>query len=209
MAATFESSTWVGGIVLPLAAVPIALVMLVRAEPRERLRIFIHFAVAGLIALLLISPFLYDQLRMTALRGDGSPIAIVPFEILGDNVRDFIGDRLGGFSASAANAAAYWAILLPVEFPAFYLAGMVALFYFLKDRAMPREVKSIIIAFALALAASLCRRLAVAEHARREQRSRLARGAAGRAAADGFCRRRTVAFIAEIAACHVGRRQLH
>ena len=155
MAAGFESSTWVGGIVFPLAAVPIALVMLAQAEPRERLRIFIHLAAAGLIALLLISPFLYDQLRMTALRGDGSPIAIVPFEILGDNVRDFIGDRLGDFIASAANAAAYWAILLPVEFPAFYFAGLIALFWFLKDRALPRETKSVIIAFALALAASL------------------------------------------------------
>lgn len=156
MAAAFESSTWVGGIVLPLAAVPIALAMLVRAEPSGRLRIFIHLAAAGLIALLLISPFLYDQLRMTALRGDGSPIAIVPFEILGDNVRDFIGVRLGGFAASTANAAAYWFIMLPVEFPAFYITGLVALFYFLRNRALPREAKSVIIGFALALAASLC-----------------------------------------------------
>jgi hypothetical protein len=156
MAAGFESSTWVGGIVFPLAAAPIALVMLARAAPHDRLRIVLHLAFAAGIALLLISLFLYDQLRMTALRGDGSPIAIVPFEILGDNVRDFIGDRLGGFIASAANAAAYWAILLAVEFPAFYIAGLMALFWFLKDRAQPGETRSVVIAFALALAASLC-----------------------------------------------------
>lgn len=156
MAAAFESSTWVGGIVLPLAAVPVTLVMLARAEPRERLRIFMHLAAAGVIALLLISPFLYDQLRMTALRGDGSPIAVVPFEILSDNVRDVIGDRLGVFAAGAANAAAYWTILLPVEFPAFYLAGLVALVCWLKNRALPREMKSVVISFGLALAASLC-----------------------------------------------------
>ena len=156
MAAAFESSTWVGGIVLPLAAAPIALVMLARAEASERVRIILHFAASGLIALLLISPFLYDQLRMTALRGDGSPIAVVPFEILGDDVRDFIAGRLGSFAASAANAAAYWIILLPVEFPAFYLAGLVALYFWLKNRVLPRETKSVVIAFALALAASLC-----------------------------------------------------
>jgi hypothetical protein len=155
MAAGFESSTWVGGIVFPLAAVPIALVMLAPAEPRERLRIVIHLAVAALIALLLISPFLYDQLRMTALRGDGSPVAVVPFEILGSDVRDFIGDRLGDFAANAANAAAYWIVMLPVEFPAFYFSGGIALFWFLQDRALPRESKSIVVAFALALAASL------------------------------------------------------
>ena len=47
-------------------------------------------------------------------------------------------------------------ILLPVEFPAFYIAGLFALFYWLKDRALPREAKSAVIAFALAIAASLC-----------------------------------------------------
>jgi hypothetical protein len=156
MAAAFESSTWVGGVVLPLATVAVALVMLGHTEPRQRLRVLILLAAAGLIALLLISPFLYDQLRMTALRGDGSPIAVVPFEILGDNVRAVIGVRLGSFAASAANAAAYWIIMLPVEFPAFYGAGLVALFCFLKDRTLPRESKSVVIAFALALAASLC-----------------------------------------------------
>lgn len=155
MAASFESSTWVGGIVLPLAAAPIALMMLAWAEPSGRLRIFVHLAIAGVFALLLISPFLYDQLRMTALRGDGSPIAIVPFEILGSDVRDFIAGRFGSFAAGAANAAAYWLILLPVEFPAFYLGGLVALYFWLRDRALQHEAKSVVVAFALTLATSL------------------------------------------------------
>jgi len=155
MAAGFESSTWVGGIVFPLAAAPVALVMLARAERHERWRIVAGLAVAVLIALALISPFLYDQLRMTALRGDGSPVAVVPFAILGDSIRDWIGGRFGVATGNAANAAAYWLILLPVEFPAFYVTGLVALFFLFRDRA-PQESKSIVVAFALALAASLC-----------------------------------------------------
>lgn len=155
MAAGFECSTWVGGIVFPLAAVPIALVTLAQAERQRRWRIVVHLAAAALIALLLIAPMLYDQMRMTALRGDGSPVAIQPFAILGGGVLDWLGDRFGEFIASAANAAAYWTILLPVEFPAFYLTGLVALFYWLKNRTRPPETRSVVIAFALALAASL------------------------------------------------------
>jgi hypothetical protein len=155
MAAGFESSTWVGGIVFPLAAGAISLVMLVRAGPDRRLRIVVVLAAAAVGALLLISPFLYDQVRMSMLRGDGSPIAIVPFAVLGDDVMDWIGNRMGGGVAAFANAAAYWLILLPVEFPAFLLTGLAGLYYSLRDRGLSRDRKGVVVAFALTLAASL------------------------------------------------------
>ena len=147
VAAGFESSTWVGGIVFPLAAVPTATVSLARIEPHRRIRIIAGIAVATLLALLLASPFLYDQWQMTALRAEGPPVAIVPYEVLGDVATDAVGE--------IANWLVYWFIFLVVEFPAFYLTGLVALFYLLKDRALPRNRKSVVVAFALLLGASL------------------------------------------------------
>ncbi|MFZ0846993.1 MAG: hypothetical protein WAM62_14500, partial [Pseudolabrys sp.] len=104
-------------------------------------------AVAALLAFLLVSPILYDQLQMTRIRGDGFPVRITPYEVLGENVTDKFGD--------IANWPAFWLIFLVVEFPAFYLAGLVSLFYFLKDRSATPERRSLGIAFALLLAASL------------------------------------------------------
>ncbi|MFZ0847413.1 MAG: hypothetical protein WAM62_16630, partial [Pseudolabrys sp.] len=62
MAASFESSTWIGGIVLPVAAAAAVVFFLVEAEPTARLRIVVYLAVAALLEFLLVSPFFYDQL---------------------------------------------------------------------------------------------------------------------------------------------------
>lgn len=147
MAAAFESSTWVGGVALPFAAAPVALALLVRAEPSRRLRIVVALGVAALLALLLISPLLRDQFQMTALRGDGAPIKLEPTEVFGEA----IADRFGAW----INVPAFWLIYLPVEFPAFYPAGLVALYVMLKDRALAADRRVLAIAFALTLAASL------------------------------------------------------
>ncbi|OYX87575.1 MAG: hypothetical protein B7Y71_01540 [Xanthobacter sp. 35-67-6] len=155
MAAGFESSTWVGGIVFPLAAAPIALVLLLRAAPERRWTVIVNLAAAVFVALLLIAPFLYDQIRMSMLRGDGSPVALQPFVVLGDDVMDWIGQRLGVGVAFAANAAAYWLILLPVEFPAFLLTGLVGLYYIGRGRGFVPGRSSVAIGLAIALASSL------------------------------------------------------
>ncbi len=156
MAAGFETSTWVGGIAFPLAAIPVALAMLIRAEPRARVRIVLCFAVAAALALLLMSPFVYDQLHMAALRGDGPPVVFHPNDIFGDDVSDWLDDNIGEGVAFVLNGLAQWLIYLPVEYPAFYPAGLVALYVLLRDRALTPERRSIVIAFALTLAASLC-----------------------------------------------------
>ena len=147
LAAAFESSTWVGGVALPLAAVPAALVMLARAERHQRLRILVGLAAAALLALLMVSPFLYDQIQMTALRGDGAPIKLEPTQIFSDDITDEFGVWL--------NWPQFWLVYLPVEFPAFYPAGLVALYVLVKDRALSSGRRSAAIAFALAVAASL------------------------------------------------------
>lgn len=147
MAAGFESSTWVGGVAFGLAAAPIALLMLWRAEPAQRLRVAAFVAIAVVLALLLISPFLYDQLKMTALRAEGAPIVLQPYEIVDDIVTNIFGDFI--------NVPAYWLVYLPVEFPAFYLAGIVTLIYLLKNRLLAADQKSLIVSLAILIAASL------------------------------------------------------
>lgn len=148
MAAGFESSTWVGGVTFPLAAAPVALMMLARAEPHRRLRIAISLAVAAALATFLISPFLYDQWQMSVLRGDGSPIRIEPYQVFSGDITDSVG--------AIFNVPAYWLIYLVVEFPAFYLTGLISLFYVLRDQALPRQHKPIVVAFAFLVAAGLC-----------------------------------------------------
>jgi hypothetical protein len=145
MTASFESSTWVGGVVLPLAAMPVALMLLAEARGR-RWRLIFVFAASALLALLLILPFLLDQLHLAALRGGAMPIAIAPYEVLTQ--------ATGGVLGRLANLVAYWLIFLPVEFPAFYLAGLVALYVMLK-RARAGERQQMLHAFAVLLLVSL------------------------------------------------------
>jgi hypothetical protein len=146
MAAGFECSTWIGGIAFPLAAIPVALVMLEQTAPRDRLRVVLALGAAAVLALILISPFLYDQLATTALRG-ARPIAVMPYRVLGDRITAIVG--------SMVNLPAYWLIFLLVEFPAFYLTGVIALFFILKDRTLDGERKPVVVAFALTTAVSL------------------------------------------------------
>ncbi|MBS0247778.1 MAG: hypothetical protein JSR61_14275 [Proteobacteria bacterium] len=147
MVAGFESSTWVGGIVFPIMAAPVALTMLWRASRSERGHIVLHLVVAALIAVALISPFLYDQSHMAALRNDGPPVTIAPVQVLGDDVVA----RFGAFW----NGLAYWLIYLPLEFPAIYVTGAVALFVLLRDRALPLAHRDVTLAFAFGALMSL------------------------------------------------------
>ena len=141
MVAGFECSTWVGGVAYPLAAAPIALVLLLRIERSRRWNFAFCVGGAALLAILIASPLLYDQFRTTAMRGDGSPITIEPYEVLAD----------GGF----ANLPAYWLIFLVVEFPAIYLTGVVSIFYLLRERALGNDRHQVVVAFAMLTTVSL------------------------------------------------------
>jgi hypothetical protein len=147
MAAGFESSTWIGGLVFPLMAAPVALTMLARAPAAGRMQLMIHLAAAALIALALISPFLLDQWHTTALRGEGTPVAIAAVQVLSDGIQD----RIGAFW----DLPAYWLIYLPVEFPAIYAAGIAALAVLLRARTSPLAHRDAALAFALGTLMSL------------------------------------------------------
>jgi hypothetical protein len=155
MVAAFESSTWVGGVVFPLAAAPVALLMLARAEPAQRLRIIGYVAIAAVLALLLVSPFLYDQIKMSTLRASGSPIVLQPYEFLDDIVTDAFGGVFGDQLADLLNIPGYWLVYLPVEFPAFYLTGIFALVFLLKNSGAATGRRTLIASLVVLIAVSL------------------------------------------------------
>jgi hypothetical protein len=147
MAAGFESSTWIGGITFPLAAALIALLMLFRIEPAQRVRAVLNVAGAAMLALLLISPFLYDQLQATALRASGAPIGFEPYELLDGSITDVLGDF--------AHIPAYWLIYLVAEFPAFYIAGVVGIVVLFRDRAFDASRRAFLAPFVILVVVSL------------------------------------------------------
>jgi len=128
------------------AAVIAAADALVSADDKQLGRLFLCLAGAALLAAVLISPFLYDQFRMTALRGGGLPIAVMPYPVLAAN----------GALAAVANLPAFWLVFLPVEFPAIYVTGLVLLVYLLRARALGDARKLVVAALAMLLLVSLC-----------------------------------------------------
>ena len=117
VAAGFESSTWIGGITFAIAAPVIAIVIIGRLGPRQRLRFIAFLAVAAVFALCLATPLLRDQLAATA--GKGSPVALHFYPML----ESYFPDSL----RAVLDPPAFWVVLLPIELPAVYVIGMIAL----------------------------------------------------------------------------------
>lgn len=130
-AAAFESSTWVGGVTFPLAAAAIAASVMIRDAP-GRWRFALRVAAAAILALALISPFVYDQFRMSLARADGAPIAIMPFEVI--DHRPFTAT-----TAAILDVVAYWCIFLVVNFAAFYPVGALMIARVRNDRALAQD----------------------------------------------------------------------
>jgi len=146
VAAGFESSAWVGGIVFGAGAVAIGLALLLAAEDaRSRRDLLAKSAVAVLLAAAISFPFLRDEYAATAARGLGVPIALKPFEVLGPIV--------SGSLRRALDLPAYWLILLAVEFPAIYWPGTAAMAAVLADRRA-RDDRLVVLGLALMAFAS-------------------------------------------------------
>lgn len=118
-AAAFEASTWIGGVTFAVAAGPLALGLLLMAEPRRRRPFVAKAAVAALVALIAAAPFIRDEALATAARNAGAPIALSPYPVLGPIVPEAWRRLL--------DLPSYWLLLPVLEFPAFSLAGAVAL----------------------------------------------------------------------------------
>jgi hypothetical protein len=129
--AGFESSTYVGGITFAIAALVCAPVLIAGIEPARRLRFLTGMAVAVVLVLCLAAPFLHSQIMAVAARSGDGPVVVRHFAVLGETFPVAL--------RRALDWPAYWLVLLPIEFPAVYLAGSLALVAMLCNAAMKSE----------------------------------------------------------------------
>jgi hypothetical protein len=110
VAAGFECSTWVGGIGFAIAGSVLGVSQLF-ALPPERRRVFlVQGAVSGMIAAVLIAPFVLAQLNMVAARQTGPAIAFAPYNTFGWLMPASLRPAMDVFG--------FWLVLLPFQFPA-------------------------------------------------------------------------------------------
>jgi hypothetical protein len=129
--AGFESSAFIGGITFALAALVAAPLLVMAIEPAERVRFVAGMAAATVLAALVAAPFLNDQLHAVSARGDAEPIVVRHFEVLGVLFPEGLWRVL--------DWPAYWLVLLPIEFPATFVAGAIALVVLLRSAAATQE----------------------------------------------------------------------
>lgn len=121
VAGAYQSSIWVGGVVLALAMLALLPLLLGSVPPGGLPRFLFAVLGAAALALLFAAPLLVEQYHAGVMRGGGSPVAISPFPVLADGAA-------GGFWRWL-DLPAYWLVLLVVEFPLIYPAGAVALWW--------------------------------------------------------------------------------
>src|SRR6185369_10651265 len=148
LVASFESSTWIGAIVMPIAAVAIAVVLLLPMAKAQRLRFVLWLAAGGVLALIVAGPMIYDQYVSTLLRQGGSPIALTPLEALGPALPAGIRRIL--------DVPAFWLVFLLIEWPATYITGTATIVAMLRERTGADERVPVLRAFALLTLAGLC-----------------------------------------------------
>lgn len=119
VAGAYQSSIWVGGLVLALAMLALLPLLLRSVSPGGLPRFLLAALGAAALALLLAAPLLVEQYHAGMMRGGGSPVAISPFPVLAESAAGRFGRLL--------DLPAYWLVLLVVEFPLIYPAGAVAL----------------------------------------------------------------------------------
>ena len=96
-------------------------------------------AIAALLVVCCITPFVLDQLTALRARADGSPIIVAPYAVFGELFPNWL-RRL-------ADVPGYWLIILPIELPAAYFAGLVGLMAALRS-ALPKAEKLAVAALA-------------------------------------------------------------
>jgi hypothetical protein len=84
--AGFETSAFVGAIAFAIACLIAAPILLGEVDPQRRRRFVGGLAIAALLVVWLIGPFVRDQLAAIAARGGGRPIAIAPYRVFGSQL---------------------------------------------------------------------------------------------------------------------------
>jgi hypothetical protein len=145
--AGFESSTYVGGITFAIVVSVAGPLLLIKIEPAQRLRFVLGLAAAAILAVCLALPMLYDQLSGVAAREGGAPIIFRNLSIFADVVPENI--------RRALDLPGYWLVLLPIEFPAIYVAGLMSLAAWLRQSVPDSSKRLAQIAIAALIGASL------------------------------------------------------
>jgi hypothetical protein len=117
--AGFESSTFVGGVTFAVAALVAAPILFAATNPARRLRLAAGLALAVLLVVCLIAPFVLDQLAAVRARGGRSPIVVSHYAVFGELLPRGLRRIL--------DIPAYWLIILPLELPAVYIAGIAGI----------------------------------------------------------------------------------
>lgn len=145
IAAGFETSTWIGGVVFAVAAFAIVPVLFVGTERARRRGFVVAVLAAGAIAAIVAASFVHDQLVAAATRQHGAPIVVQPYAIAGEV-----------FPAAwrpLLDIPAYWLVLLPIQLAAVYVPGLFAMKRLLAARdATPPERRLVAALAALSLA---------------------------------------------------------
>lgn len=148
LAAGFESSLWVGGVVFALAVCAITPALGLYAMKKHRRWFLMAAFAAALLAAVLCAPLIAAQLRAAAARGGGLPIMLAPPEVLGpwfpDPWRRYL------------DVVAYWLVLLVIQFPVILIAGWVFLAQRLRERRQSVNGEPEVLALALLAGVSLC-----------------------------------------------------
>ena len=144
--AGLESSAFVGGIAFAVGGLIAAPILIGEVHPRRRLRFVGGLAIAALLVVCLIAPFVRDQLAAIAARGGAWPIAISPYRVFGSQFPVWLRHVL--------DVPGYWLIVLPVELPATFIAGVIA-FAVALGSVMPGGERLVIKVFACLAAAGL------------------------------------------------------
>jgi hypothetical protein len=144
--AGFESSTFVGGIMLAIAAIIAAPILFAASNPARRRRLAAALALAALLVVCLVAPFALNQLTGVQARGGGAPIIVSHYAVFGE----FLPHAL----RRVLDVPGYWLIILPAELPAVFFAGVIALTMTLRGAA-PRLEKLAVALFVCLAGAGL------------------------------------------------------
>jgi hypothetical protein len=144
--AGFESSAFVGGVTFAFAGLIAAPILFAEADRKQRLRFFGGLVIAAVLVVCLIAAFLRDQVETMHARGGANPFIVAPYKVFGQQFPVWLRRVL--------DVPGYWLIILPVELPATFIAGTIALAAALRS-AMPRFEKLAITIFACLASAGL------------------------------------------------------
>ena len=130
--AGFESSTFVGGVTFAIAGLFAAPILFAATAPARRLHFAAGLALAALLVICLVTPFILDQISAVRARNGGAPIVVSHYEVFGEYFPHAIRRIL--------DVPGFWLLIVPAELPAAFFAGVIGLLA-LSRSALPAAKK--------------------------------------------------------------------